>query len=106
MHIFSVYDSKAEAYLPPFFLPQLGQGTRVFANAANDPNHQFGANPEDYTLFNIGTFDDDTAIIETMLTPKSLGTAQEFQKTEEQEIHRRPVTAPEISTQINEAKNQ
>lgn len=56
--IFMVYDDKAKAYLPPFFLPEMGQATRAFADCVNDPGHQFGKHPEDYTLFCAGIFDD------------------------------------------------
>ncbi len=56
--IFCVFDSKARAYLPPFFLPEAGQAVRSFKDACNDKAHAFGQHPEDYTLFEIGTFDD------------------------------------------------
>ncbi len=56
--IFVVFDSKAAAYLPPFFMPEAGQAVRVFSDMVNDPTHAFGKHPEDYTLFEIGTFDD------------------------------------------------
>lgn len=78
LEIFSVYDSKAQAYLPPFFLPMVGQATRIFQNCANDSAHQFGANPGDYTLFHLGDFDDDSAKISLKATPRNLGIAQEF----------------------------
>jgi hypothetical protein len=82
LEIFSVYDSKAKAFLPPFFLPMVGQATRIFQNCANDKTHQFGANPADYTLFHLGDFDDEKAIIETKPTPENLGIAQEFKNAE------------------------
>jgi len=57
--VFSIYDSKAEAYLPPFILPKQAQAKRTFADCVNSDTHQFGANPADYTLFELGTFNDD-----------------------------------------------
>ncbi len=65
--IYCIRDAKAEAYLPPFFLPQHGMATRVFTDMCNDTTHQFGAHPEDYTLWHIGQYDDSTGI----LTPES-----------------------------------
>ena len=56
--IFVVFDSKAVAFLPPFFMPEAGQAVRVFSDMVNDDSHAFGKHPEDYTLFEIGTFDD------------------------------------------------
>ncbi len=61
--IFTVYDTKAKAYLPPFFLPQQGMATRVFADLCNQEGHQFNKHPEDYSLYTIGTFDNIKAKI-------------------------------------------
>lgn len=58
--MFSVYDSKAKAYIPPFFFPKVAMAIRVFTDSVNDPHHQFNKHPEDYTLFEIGIFDDET----------------------------------------------
>ncbi len=61
---FSVHDSKAKAYLPPFFCPEVGQASRLFCDLVNQEGHQFNAHPEDYCLFEIGLFDDNTALLE------------------------------------------
>ncbi len=104
LEIFSVFDSKAEAFLPPFFLPMIGQATRVFQNCANDEAHQFGANPADYTLFHLGSFNDESAKITLIKTPKSLGIAQEFKNAEP--IEPPSFTNPESLFAANEAKAQ
>jgi len=61
--IYSVYDSKSESYTPPFYDHAEGRAIRTFSDCCNDPGHQFGMHPEDYTLFMVGTFDDDTGTI-------------------------------------------
>lgn len=61
--IFSIYDSKAEAYLPPFFIHTEALAIRAFADAVNQPGHAFNAHPEDYTLFNCGAWDDNDCLI-------------------------------------------
>lgn len=63
LKIFSVYDSKAKAHLPPFFLPEEGMAIRTFKDCINSKEHQFGAHPEDYTLKQIGTFDDSSGVL-------------------------------------------
>lgn len=60
LKIFSIHDSKAAAHLPPFFLAKEQMAIRTFADCVNDKKHQFGAHPDDYTLFQHGTFDCDT----------------------------------------------
>lgn len=82
LEIFAVYDSKAEAYIQPFFQAKINQAKRVFQNAAQDIKHAFGRNPEDYTLFHLGSWNDENAILSPNKTPISLGTAQEFQNKE------------------------
>lgn len=54
---FSVFDEKAQAYVAPFFMPEMAMAARVFGDAINNPEHDFGRHPEDYTLFLIGEFD-------------------------------------------------
>lgn len=57
LEIYSVYDSIAEAYITPFFLPNEGMALRTFGDMVNDQNHQFGKHPDQYTLFFFGEFD-------------------------------------------------
>ncbi len=84
--IFTIHDRKAGAYFPPFYLPQVGQAVRTFADCVNDINHEFSKHPEDYTLFAIGTFDDNTAIAITK-PPESLGNGVDFvQETPQAEL--------------------
>jgi len=75
--IFTIYDSKAGAYLPPFFLPQRGMALRTFGDCINDDTHQFSKHPEDYTLMSLGTFDDQSALAITT-APESIGNGLEF----------------------------
>ncbi len=82
--IFTIYDSKAKAYLTPFFMHNNDMAMRVFADCTNDPGHQFGKHPEDYTLFNIGSWSDDKAKFLTS-NPLSLGNGIEFQTESDQQ---------------------
>lgn len=72
LKIYTIHDRAAEAFLAPFFLHYDGMATRSFAQCCTDPNHQFGKQPEDYTLFCIGEFDDETGDI-APLAARSLG---------------------------------
>jgi len=79
-NIFTIYDSKAHAYLTPFFLHNEDMAIRIFADCINDQSHQFGKHPEDYTLFHIGSWNDDKSKFLTT-NPISVGTGVEFIKT-------------------------
>ncbi len=85
--VFTIYDQKAQAFLPPFFLPTAAMAVRTFTNCANSDTHQFGLNPQDYTLSEIGTFDDNTALLLTHDTPIVLGSAYEFINPDRKKDH-------------------
>ncbi len=68
--MFSVFDVKAQAYLPPFVLPSEGMAVRIFGDCVNSSDHQFGKHPGDYTLFRIGSFDDSVCVVSC--TPSAL----------------------------------
>lgn len=74
---YSVFDSKAEAYLRPFFAPTRGLAIRSFADAINDKASDMAKHAADYTLFEIGEFDDSTGLLTSKL--ESLGNALTYQ---------------------------
>ncbi len=59
LKIYSVWDSKAAAYIQPFFATNDAVATRMFETAANDAGHDFHRYAEDYALFRIGQFDQE-----------------------------------------------
>ena len=61
--VFSVYDQKAEAYLLPFFFKNTGEAMRAFTTAINDSGSTLGKHYADYNLFEVGEFDDSTALL-------------------------------------------
>lgn len=78
--IFSIYDSKAERHLPPFFMSTKGEAIRAVTDALHDSNHQFCRHSEDYTLFELGEFSDIDAEIRLHEAKVSLGNLLEFKK--------------------------
>jgi len=76
--LFSIYDSKAESFSNPVYLNSTGLAVRTFSDSVQDPESQFAKHPADYTLFELGTYDDNTAEFKLLPTPKSLFIAIEF----------------------------
>lgn len=76
--IYSVYDSKVGAYLQPFFMRSRGEASRAFTEAVADSNSPFCKHPDDFVLFELGTFDDSTGLFDMFSAPCSLGTALQF----------------------------
>lgn len=78
MKIFNVHDSKAQAYLRPFFEKTAGLAVRAFETAARDTEHAFNKYPGDYTLFEVGNHDEETGIITGLATHINLGKALDY----------------------------
>lgn len=78
MKLFTVYDSKAELYLPPFNSQTTNTALRAFESASNQEGHDFNIYAADYTLFEIGEFDQDLGELQPYAAPNNLGTALQF----------------------------
>jgi len=64
-HVYTVHDSKAEAYLQPFFFKNDAVALRGFKQLVNQDGHQFNTNPEDYTLVVIGEYDETIGVLKS-----------------------------------------
>lgn len=80
LKVFSVYDSKVEAYMNPFFMKSKGEAIRGITALVNDAQHAFFKYSSDFTLFEVGSFDDATCKFDLYSTPHSLGVLIEFKK--------------------------
>jgi hypothetical protein len=72
--ICSVKDRAADAYGRPLFVPSVGLAIRSFTDEVNREaaDNQMHNHPDDFDLYELGTFDDNTGIIECHATPKQL----------------------------------
>lgn len=77
LKIFAVRDEKAQAFMDPFVVPHVGQATRSFQDASSNDRSPINKHPEDYTLFQIGTFDNESAKI-VACTPVRICCASDF----------------------------
>jgi len=60
LKMFTVYDSKSETYLRPFSMLTAGEAVRGFITTLNDPITDYCKYPADFTLFEVGSFDETT----------------------------------------------
>jgi len=63
MKLFSIYDSKAGIYLRPFMELSLGLAIRKFEGDVCNPQSPACKHAPDYTLFQIGEYDQSSGII-------------------------------------------
>lgn len=72
LKIFAIHDAKAEAYLQPFFMANKGTAIRAITDTLAQREHQFSKYPEDFTLFELGEYDDSNGIVSPHVTPLPL----------------------------------
>lgn len=87
LKVFSIYDSKAAVYTKPFFSRTTNEALRDWKAVVGDPKAPYSMFPEDFCLFELGTYDQATAKFELLAVPHSLGLAIEF-------ISKAPPTEP------------
>lgn len=86
MKMFCVYDSKVESYMHPMFFQHRGEMLRAWSEAVNDPKTQFCRYPSDFTLFEIGSYDERSGEVKMLDAKLSLGLALEFKNNPTGEI--------------------
>lgn len=86
LKIFTVYDSKIETYMQPFFMQSKGAALRAWSDTVADETTQFAKHPGDYTLFEIGEYDDEKATLTNYDVKINLGTALEHKRQNPMEI--------------------
>lgn len=81
-YMFTYFDSKGGFYSKPMFTRSKGEAIRSFSDEVNREDSYLAAHPEDFTLFELGIFDDCDCSMELLSTPNSVGKAIEFKKVE------------------------
>lgn len=72
--MFSIFDTKAAVFGTPFFMPREGMAIRALQDLVNDGQSMVNKHPEDFSLYHIGDFEDETASFDSV-KPRNLVTA-------------------------------
>lgn len=72
LRIFSIRDAKAEIFNPPFYKHTPGEAEREFTRLAKDDKSQVFQFPDDYDLYMLGTYDDQSGKITSLDTPQHI----------------------------------
>lgn len=89
LKLFAVLDRKAGYFKSPFFMLSIGEATRAMMNAMADPNTDLAKYPEDFALYEVGTWNDTSGVFTqegamthicnlTALSPKPVPTDSDF----------------------------
>jgi len=81
LKMFTIYDSKTECYDNPFCGVTRGDVLREFINACNDEKSKFSKYPSDFTIFEIGEYDQASGITHLYEAKQNLGLALDFKKS-------------------------
>lgn len=80
MMVFAVRDAQLGAFLEPIFALSEGVAMRSFSDAVLTPDHQFGRHAQDYGLFYVGMFDQDSGALEAAEQPRQVCTALQMKQ--------------------------
>lgn len=77
-----IRDSAVSAYMPPFFVAHVGQAIRGFADQVNknEPENQLYAHSDDFELYELGSFDDSSATVSQLESPRLLSRGKDVRQ--------------------------
>lgn len=81
IRLFSIFDSASEAYLRPFFSDYKANALRSFTQIVNDRSskeNMISAHPDQFYLFELGTFDPQSGAFVVHQPKIPLGCGVEF----------------------------
>lgn len=67
--VFSIRDAKGEVFHQPFFKLTHGEAERDFKTLVNDDKSTLSQYPEDFDLYYLGEYDDQTGLVKSLDTP-------------------------------------
>lgn len=78
MRLYTMFDSKAETFGRPVCAPTDAAAMRSVQKLLVDTNSPYHQNPEDFSLFRTGDFDDQTGITKTCGAPILVATCMQL----------------------------
>lgn len=80
--VYSIYDEKACFFSAPYVSTNDLTALRSFSQVATDPHTEIHRFPTDYSLYEIGTFDDFTGVMTPLQAAINHGKANQFNSPE------------------------
>lgn len=77
--VLSVRDRAADHYGRPFFSPSIGSAIRSFSDHINSTeDSEMVKHPEDFDLYHLAVFDDETGVFECLTQPKMIAVGKDL----------------------------
>lgn len=77
----SIFDSKLCAFMRPYFAPTVGAAIRAFGDDVVNVDSPVYKHPEDYQLYQVGAFLDDSGVFDMQSPPHQISKAVDFIKS-------------------------
>lgn len=80
LQICCVFDSAANMFNRPFYVPHIAMATRSFRDQVNKPDetNELYRHPEDFALYSLGQFEEETATFELHARPELIIRAKDI----------------------------
>lgn len=78
----AVKDRAIDAFNRPIYVPTIGVAIRSFTDEVNRKDSELANHPEDYDLYELGSWDDQTAIYTPNEVPRVISRAQDIAITD------------------------
>lgn len=70
--IFAIYDSVSETFTKPFASHSVNTARREIADVVNQKESKYSKHSEDFSLFHLGSYDENTALFKILTAPTSV----------------------------------
>lgn len=77
MFVLAVRDRALDSFMNPFVCPALGMGLRSFQDEVNNPDSPMSKHPEDYDLFQLGTYEPESGRLLPLDRPHQLAVGKD-----------------------------
>lgn len=78
--VVAVRDSAVDAFMRPFLVPTTGMAVRSFHDEVARVESDMHKHPEDYELFELGEFEEETGRFSNLPSPRSLSRAVDIKE--------------------------
>lgn len=75
LEIYAIHDRVGAFFSAPFFLQNVGLARRTLADIVTDMNTQIARHPHDYSLYHLGSFENESGIFAPLSPPVFICTA-------------------------------
>jgi len=81
LKVFSIFDVKASVFSQPFFSTHNGTALRSFSDLVGEQGTSVCKHPEDFKLYCLGEYDDNSGALLSKPQPEFLANASDFVKS-------------------------